>query len=198
MNYKVGDKVRNKRSGVEYVVIGEALDKVKIAEIGNTCCTELRENELEPITGYLTTEEFIKEVEKLGVKGFHEEHITEVCICGRSIARVSEMESHKIDTISNGFQKLKQKERLYNLLDRYARTPLDKRVAEKGFYLKFPKINSVHTNYFNSVTKEGEWEADTKVNSTHRQTIFTEADIPELQEKFKEINFQELERVEVN
>jgi len=126
MNYKVGDKVRSKRSGVEYVVIGEALDKAKIAEIGNICCTELRESELEPITGYLTTEEFIKEVEKLNLNIHEETGALVISDCGGVvIARAGICFPLSVSNMSYCFNaaKLEIRQKLYDLIDRSARTP---------------------------------------------------------------------------
>jgi len=66
-------------------------------------------------------------------------------------------------------------------------------VAEKGFCLKYPRVKS-RWAYF-AEKCDGGWNRVSSEYDGCDKTIFTEADIPELQEKFPEINFDKLERV---
>ena len=84
------------------------------------------------MTDYITTKDFIREVEKLGFT--HEEGA--FCLYiednGCTIANVSLDQPFQMDT---SYESLNYKNpthiSLYELIDRYARTPLDKRVANK-------------------------------------------------------------------
>ena len=199
MNYKVGDRVRSKKTGNEYLV--RAIDGFGVYV--NKICAEAVSayffaNESELINDYLTTEEFIKEAEALKFNIHEESEALVIHDRGDTvIARVGTCFPLSVGNMSYSFNsaEIETRQALYDLLDRYARTPLDKRVAEKRFYLKFPKCQDSENCILN--VRGGKWLVASRTEGSGWKAIFTEADIPELQEKFPEINFSKLERITV-
>ena len=217
MNYKVGDTVRV-RGDLE---LGEGNDSAKviqdmlkfkglittISKIYPSGNYELVNNNwvwtdemLEPITDYLTTEEFIEGVEGLGYRvareSIHYEGQNDLVIWEDLDSRKSISPCHVSEKSQTNLRFHTDDEKLKDIAIRYYLTPLDKRVAEKRFYLKFPN-QCTACEYFNLSPSKGKWFTAGKSEEEGIKTIFTEADIPELQEKFPEINFDKLERVEV-
>lgn len=89
------------------------------------------------MTDYITTEEFLREVEKLG---FTHENLTFRLYIednGFPIANVSLYHPLQVDTCYDNLNyKNPTHLSLYKLINRYARTPLDKRETEKRYRLR--------------------------------------------------------------
>lgn len=83
------------------------------------------------MTDYITTEEFIREVEKLGLRYERGAYRLYIKDNDHTIANVDRYQPLKIDTC---YESLNHKNpthiSLYELINRYAHTPLDRREAE--------------------------------------------------------------------
>nr|DAS98241.1 MAG TPA: hypothetical protein [Caudoviricetes sp.] len=107
------------------------------------------------MNSHITTEEFIKEVKALGYGIVEDDAQIEVKFqdANRPLAAVHKGYLMELDTSYPSWQKvndIETKTKLYNLLDRYARTPLDKREPEKKYRLRLDiddKINIFDGNY---------------------------------------------------
>ena len=212
MKYKVGDKVRVRSDLIPNTMYGEicfgsdinsiigeivTIDRVneKYYKIKNLKCY-VSDEMLEPITDYLTTEELAKEVKTLGLIVDELEYTLYVELdSGDNVATVAKRDMFEISTDNINHDAISDdtRTRLYNLLDRYARTPLDKRVAEKRFMLKYPTYRLFEC----FMGKGNTWDSVGENYTGDGKAIFTEADIPEIQEKFPEMNFDKLERIPV-
>ena len=195
MNYKVGDKVRSKYTCGEYVVVGVMAGNASIVEINGVAMATLKESELEPVTDYLTTDEFIKEAEALKFN-IHEESGALVIRDrgGVIIAKVGTCFPLSVSNMSYCFNatKLEIRQKLYDLLDRYARTPLEKRVAEKRFKAYIKGIMSEDHKWLNEFIPCHDLRFGNSKSDRDFKTIFT---AEELAKHEKTLGFN-LERVE--
>lgn len=113
------------------------------------------------MTNYITTEEWEQEVKKLGFIITTEEklYVIRYQLCVVAISFRQTMFAFRINIFP--FVKLPKtmQEELYNLLDRYARTPLDKRELEKRYRLRLDiddNINIFDGDY-RYLTKKGDY-----------------------------------------
>lgn len=146
----------------------------------------------------LTTKEFIKKVEELG---FGITNRTKVYAIYRGYGPVASVNKHKIfcvNTDYDSFYNLSKElqEKLYNLMDEYARTPLDKREEPQKFYLKFKLKTNYLDNFLNLNTTFDWFEINNKSNSDKFQTQFTQAEIDEIKEKFN-VSLKDFEQIRV-
>lgn len=133
----------------------------------------------------LTTEEFIKEVEKLGLKIiqctncieiYHENHQVAYVLRNR---RFYLRMTYKFCDLPKELQ-----EKLFILLVEYTRTSLDKRGETQKFYLKFKLRTNQSGKFLNRNTTFDFFELNSKYNSNKFQTQFTQEEIDEIKEKF--------------
>ena len=145
---------------------------------------------------YITTEEFKKEVEKLGYeirkrRAWLEVYSTQHKI---QVAFVDVTTPYKL--VTDIPFKTDMTPKLFNLCVRYANTPLDKREPEKKYYLKLDvsdKIKDFH-NYLNYdkdndyylTSDEDDWNDYYKVK-------FTQSEIDELEKQGLTKNFRKVE-----
>lgn len=141
------------------------------------------------MTDYITTEQFIREVEKLGFT--HEEGAFCLYIEDNNytIANISLNQPFQMDTC---YESLNYKNpahtSLYELMNRYARTPLDKRKAEKRYRLRLDiddKINIFDGNYRYLTKKDNHYCLSLSHLSKSwedYQNTFTQAEIDEMGE----------------
>jgi len=139
MNYKVGDKLIDLNDNSEGLIIEITSDgRYRVIEIASQEPYLLTEDEMKrvfkPITDYLTTEDFTKEVEELGYNVDTNDWFLNIYDdLGREIAYLYNDTQYSMSTDSRDYDKLDidTRKKIYKLLDKAARTPLDKRVAEK-------------------------------------------------------------------
>ena len=106
------------------------------------------------MTNYITKEDFIREVKALGY-GIVDD-VRMIAVVSRenidhSIAIIYKDDLMALDTDYLNWRKIgnnKIKTKLYNLLDRYARTPLDKREPEKRYWLTFDVSDRIKQKYY--------------------------------------------------
>lgn len=88
------------------------------------------------------------------------------------------------------------REKLYNLIDEYVRTPLNERREEKKYYLRLTAlIKNEEYNYLNYDDEE-EFILGNRIESSDWQTQFTQAEIDDIKEKFK-VTLSDFERIPV-
>lgn len=76
------------------------------------------------------------------------------------------------------------REKLYNLIDEYVRTPLNERREEKKYYLRLTAlIKNEEYNYLNYDDEE-EFILGNRIESSDWQTQFTQKEIDEIKENF--------------
>lgn len=89
---------------------------------------------------YITTEELKREIENLGFSVRVDYRLMQVTSsAGDTLAKISKIQTHALNVLYPEFITRTipdVQENLYNLLDRYARTPLDKREEQKKYRLK--------------------------------------------------------------
>jgi hypothetical protein len=147
---------------------------------------------------YLTTKEFIREVNDLGFD-------TEIGINGwiwiadeRDVVAVAERnEMYKINTDENvTFNKVatNKRKKLFDLLVDYASTPLDERVKEQRFFLKFKIEIDDDCRYLNYYKEEDELTLDNSLETSSFQTLFTDKELEKLKEKF-EVTLSDFEKI---
>lgn len=135
----------------------------------------------------LTTKEFIKEVQELGLKTLEKSDSILIYDGYCQAACVYKNELFSINTSYAAFDNLSEElqEKLYNLIDEYARTPLDEREEPQKFYLKFEALtdngSGTYLNYYKTDDSIG---MSTRYQSFGFQTEFTQKEIDEIKEKF--------------
>jgi hypothetical protein len=133
----------------------------------------------------LTTEKFIKELEKLGLKIIQCTNCIEIYHEGHQVAYVLSNQRFYIRMAYKFCDLPKElQEKLFILLIEYARTPLDKRRETQKFYLKFKLRTNQSGNFLNRNTTFDFFELNSKYNSNKFQTQFTQKEIDEMKEKF--------------
>ena len=135
----------------------------------------------------LTTKDFIREVEKLGLEVRKYANLITIYYENEIVVRVNKRKMFFTDTLFLAFDDLSKelKENLYNLVDEYARTPLDEREEPQRFYLKFAALtdngSGTYLNYYKSGDSLG---MSTRSQAFGFQTEFTQEEIDEIKEKF--------------
>lgn len=133
-----------------------------------------------------TTKEFIKEVEELG---FGITNRTKVYAIYKGYGPVASVNKHKIfcaDTDYDSFYDLPKelKEKLYNLTDEYARTPLEEREEQERFFLKFKIETDDDCTFLNYDKNDDEPTLDNSLETSSFQTRFTQKEINDIRRKF--------------
>lgn len=92
------------------------------------------------MSNYITTKELKREIKNLGFNAREDYRLIEVTShVGDTLAKISKIQTHALNVLYPEFITRTipdVQENLYNLLDRYARTPLDKREEQKRYLLK--------------------------------------------------------------
>lgn len=134
----------------------------------------------------MKTKDFMKEVQKLGFETLENtESISILYGCGK-VAYVYKNEIFSVGTGYIPFDNLSKelKEKLYNLIDKYARTPLDEREKTVKFFLRFKGDKLGINNYLNySVTLD--WLViREKMDCENFKTRFTQKEIDDIKKRF--------------
>lgn len=147
---------------------------------------------------YLTTKEFIKEVKKLGFIVEEDTGAIEIYLNNERIAYVYRYEIFSANTAYIPFDVLSKKfvEKLYNLIDAYARTPLEEREEPQKYYLKLIGSKNNRWNYLNYNTINDFLELDSEKYKSYAEIQFTDKELDKLREKFG-ITFNDFEKIPV-
>ena len=148
----------------------------------------------------MLTKDFMKEVQKLGFETLENtESISILYGCGK-VAYVYKNEIFSVDTGYISFDNLSKelKEKLYNLIDKYARTPLDEREEPQKFYLKHKWLtnNNSSFNCLNFYVDENKYFIESDSNMCGFKTQFTQAEIDKIKEKFN-TNLDDFEQIPI-
>lgn len=149
----------------------------------------------------MLTKDFIKEVEKLGLEVEEDTGAIEIYLNNERIAYVYRYEIFSANTAYIPFDVLSKEfvEKLYNLIDAYARTPLNER-EEKKFYLKqnlkdkWLERNAFY--YLNLNIDKNIYLIDSYASTDTFKTQFTQAEIDKIKEKFN-TNLDDFEQIPV-
>ena len=134
----------------------------------------------------LTTKEFIKEVQELGLKTLEKSDSILIYDGYYQAACVYKNELFSINTSYAAFDNLSEElqEKLYNLIDEYARTPIDEREEQERFFLKFKIETDDDCNFLNYDKNDDEPTLDNRLETSSFQTRFTQKEIDKIKEKF--------------
>lgn len=146
----------------------------------------------------LTTKNFKREVQKLGFET--KEGITGISIYfgDERVSYVCTNELFSLNTAYFALDDLSEevKEKLYNLIDEYARTPLDEREKQQKFYFKFKIDCEESCNYLNYYIDCDSLGLNNSLDSYLGQTQFTQKEIDEIKEKFG-VTLSDFEQIRV-
>lgn len=134
----------------------------------------------------LTTKEFIREVQELGLKTSEKSDSILIYDGYYQAACVYKNELFSINTSYAAFDNLSEelKEKLYSLIDEYARTPLDEREEQERFFLKFKIETDDNCNFLNYDKNDDEPTLDNSLETNASQTRFTQKEINDIRRKF--------------
>lgn len=134
----------------------------------------------------LTTKEFIREVQELGLKTSEKSDSILIYDGYCQAACVYKNELFSINTSYAAFDNLSEelKEKLYSLIDEYARTPLDEREEQERFFLKFKIETDDDCNFLNYDKNDDEPTLDNRLETSSFQTRFTQKEINDIRRKF--------------
>lgn len=147
----------------------------------------------------MKTENFIKEVNKLGFSVETSPRTLSIYYNNEIVVRVSKCKIFCADTTYASFYDLPKelREKLYNLVDEYTRTPIDERNEQIKYYLRFTALadngcyNYLNHNLQNDLLRLGDF-----FESRGYKTQFTRTEIDEIKEKFK-VTLCDFERIPV-
>lgn len=147
----------------------------------------------------LTTKKFIKEVQNLGFATAEYMNIILIRHESREVALIGKCKIFCVNTEYPSFNNLPEelKEKLYNLIDNYTRTPLEDREEPQKFYLKFDIKSSDSYHYLNYKEFLNSIEIHNKVNNLNGyKTQFTQKEVDELKKKLG-VTFINLKQIPV-
>lgn len=148
----------------------------------------------------MKTKEFIKRVEELGYGVINYGRKYNITNNGEQIATVDEFIPMQISNYYWAYDKLcnVDKEKFYNLLVEYAKTPIEERIEPKKYYLKHKWMGHEELKYLELDTQNDEWYLGHKYDSMFVtcKNEFTLEEIDEIKERFK-TDLSDFEVVEV-
>lgn len=147
----------------------------------------------------LTTKKFIKEVQNLGFATAEYMNIILIRHESREVALISKCRIFCVNTEYPSFNNLPEelKEKLYNLIDNYTRTPIEDREEPQKFYLKFDIKSSDSYRYLNYKEFLNSIEIHNKANNLNGyKTQFTQKEVDELKKKLG-VTFINLKQIPV-
>ena len=136
----------------------------------------------------MLTKDFIKEVKAIGFVAIAGDGYFIVKDSkGYNVAFVDTTIMYRFDTIYIDFEELSEfdRKRLFDLLVKYASTPLGEREEQERFYLKINMITRNGISYLNYNKEEDILILDTRRETDDIQTQFTQKEIDDIREKFK-------------
>lgn len=134
----------------------------------------------------LTTKKFIKEVQNLGFATAEYMNIILIRHESREVALIGKCKIFCVNTEYPSFNNLPEelKEKLYNLIDNYTRTPIEDREEQERFFLKFKIKTDDDCKYFNYDKNDDEPKLDNSLETSNFQTRFTQKEINDIRRKF--------------
>lgn len=134
----------------------------------------------------LTTKKFIKEVQNLGFATAEYMNIILIRHESREVALIGKCKIFCVNTEYPSFNNLPEelKEKLYNLIDNYTRTPIEDREEQERFFLKFKIKTDDDCKYFNYDKNDDEPKLDNSLETSNFQTRFTQKEINDMRRKF--------------
>lgn len=134
----------------------------------------------------LTTKDFIREVEELGFEVGQGINIILIYYGNDEIAYIYRNKKFHVGTYSEFSECLSEElqEKLYNLIDEYARTPHDEREEQERFFLKFKIETDDDCNFLNYDKNDDEPTLDNSLETSNFQTRFTQKEINDIRRKF--------------
>lgn len=144
----------------------------------------------------LTTKRFIKEVQNLGFEVAEYMNVILIRLKSREVALIGKLQIFCVNTEYPSFNNLPEelKEKLYNLIDEYTRTPIEDREEEQKYYLKH-KWFTGDIVYLNFRFSES-YSLNDNNNTEYSKTQFTQAEIDEIKERFN-TNLEDFEQIPV-
>lgn len=150
----------------------------------------------------MKTKEFVKKVEELGYKVKAYDFTYNIINNGLKLSSIDKFIPMRISTNYYEHDKLcdEDKEKLFNLIVEYARTPIEDRKEEKKFYLKHRFLTSLlgdmNYSFINYNAKYNEIFLSNKESLGYTKTQFTLKEIEEIKERF-DTDLADFEMVEV-
>lgn len=134
----------------------------------------------------LKTKEFIKEVRSLGLEIAESLYEISIYDGNDELAYIRKDKRFYVCTYFEFSEYLSEElqEKLYNLIDKYARTPLEEREEQERFFLKFKIEIDDDCKYLNYYKKEDELTLDNSLETSNFQTRFTQKEINDIRRKF--------------
>lgn len=134
----------------------------------------------------LTTKKFIKEVQNLGFATAEYMNIILIRHESREVTLIGKCKIFCVNTEYPSFNNLPEelKEKLYNLIDNYTRTPIEDREEQERFFLKFKIKTDDDCKYFNYDKNDDEPKLDNSLETSNFQTRFTQKEINDMRRKF--------------
>lgn len=145
----------------------------------------------------MLTKDFIKKVEKLGLEVDEGVNMISIYDGNDEIAYVYKDKRFCAGTYCEFSECLEELQaKLYNLMDEYARIPIEDREEPQKFYLKLIGSKNNRWNYLNYNTINDFLELDSEKYKSYAETQFTDKELDKLREKFG-ITFNDFEQIPV-
>lgn len=134
----------------------------------------------------LTTKEFIKEVRSLGLEIAESLYEISIYDGNDELAYIRKDKRFYVCTYFEFSEYLSEElqEKLYKLIDKYARTPLEEREEQERFFLKFKIKTDDDCNFLNYDKNDDEPTLDNRLETSNFQTRFTQKEINDIRRKF--------------
>lgn len=148
----------------------------------------------------MRTTEFVKEVLNSGFEITERPDSISIYYRNVLISIVSKNKNFLAGTTYESFNDLSEelREKLYNLIDEYVRTPLNERREEKKYYLRLTAlIKDEDYNYLNYGDEAEEFILGNRIESGDWQTQFTQKEIDEIKENFG-VTLSDFEQIPVD
>ena len=146
----------------------------------------------------MKTKDFVKKVEALGYDTeLYPSHVI-IKTSNILVANVYTQRLYEINTRSIVNVELTHKEELFDLIIKYAKTPIDEREEPKKYYLRHRWMRNEKLKYLELDTQNDEWYLGHKYDTTFvtAKNEFTLKEIEEIKEKF-DTDLSDFELVEV-
>lgn len=144
----------------------------------------------------MRTEEFIKRVEELGYDvELYPSHVV-ITTSNISVATVYTQRLYEINTRSIVKVELTHKEELFDLIIKYAKTPIEEREEPKKFYVRHKWMQTVGYNYLTIDIDDNTCCIDNIEGFDWTKNKFTHEEIDEIKEKYN-TDLSDFEIVEV-
>ena len=148
----------------------------------------------------MKTKEFIEKVEELGfeVKTYETTYV--IFNNGAQVASIDNLIPMQLSNYHREYDKLNNfdKEKLFDLLVEYARTPIDERGDKKRYCLQKKNLEFFETYRYLTIDIENNtFSLDVCAESANTTFKFTQKEIDEIKERFN-TDLEEFEQIEVD